>query len=337
MSMMVMKDKQKQMNNGMKAEKPIEPDLTIADATLLLNRLQANINQVTVINEDTLRLIVVAIIAQGHILLEDAPGVGKTLVAKALAGSISASFNRVQCTPDLLPSDVTGTSIYNQQEQRFIFVPGPLFAQIVLVDEINRATPRTQSSLLESMAEHQVTVDGQRHALEAPFFVIATQNPIEMSGTFPLPEAQLDRFLITLSLGYPEFEDEVLILEREEHGNPLADLEPVLSPQDVLALQSLVRRVDVVRSLKEYIVKILQSTRTHPDILLGASPRSGVALQRAAQAMALLNQRDYVTPDDIKAVIPATLGHRLITQSITADDLPQLMADLLRTIPVPLG
>ncbi|MEM7032709.1 MAG: MoxR family ATPase [Chloroflexota bacterium] len=332
-----MKDKQKQMNNGMKAEKPIEPDLTIADATLLLNRLQANINQVTVINEDTLRLIVVAIIAQGHILLEDAPGVGKTLVAKALAGSISASFNRVQCTPDLLPSDVTGTSIYNQQEQRFIFVPGPLFAQIVLVDEINRATPRTQSSLLESMAEHQVTVDGQRHALEAPFFVIATQNPIEMSGTFPLPEAQLDRFLITLSLGYPEFEDEVLILEREEHGNPLADLEPVLSPQDVLALQSLVRRVDVVRSLKEYIVKILQSTRTHPDILLGASPRSGVALQRAAQAMALLNQRDYVTPDDIKAVIPATLGHRLITQSITADDLPQLMADLLRTIPVPLG
>jgi MoxR-like ATPase len=271
------------------------------------------------------------------LLLEDVPGVGKTLVAKTLARSISASFKRIQCTPDLLPSDITGTSIYNQKEQRFIFMPGPLFAQFVLVDEINRATPRTQSSLLESMAERQITADGQRYKLEAPFFLIATQNPIETAGTFPLPEAQLDRFLISLSLGYPEFEDEVLILEREEHDDPLNSIDPVISPEDILALQNMVRNIGVVRPLKEYIVKVLTATRSHPEVLLGVSPRGGVALQRASQAMALLNHRDFVTPDDVKAVAKGVLAHRLITHERSTEMTHHVIDTILNSVPVPLG
>ena len=312
-------------------------NLSIEEATLLLNKLQTNINRVAVIAPETLRLILVAILGRGHLLLADVPGIGKTLVAKALARSISASFKRVQCTSDLLPSDITGASIYSQQEQRFVFVPGPLFAQFVLVDEINRATPRTQSSLLESMAERQVTVDGQQYKLEEPFFVIATQNPVETVGTFPLPEAQLDRFLLSLSLGYPDFEDEVLILEREERDDPLAHLKPVLSPADILALQALVKQIGVARSLKEYIVTILTATRNHPDILLGVSPRGGVALQWAAQAMALLNRRDFVTPDDIKAVAKGVLAHRVITHDQTSELKRELIEAILNSTPVPLS
>ncbi|HXV98005.1 MAG TPA: MoxR family ATPase [Anaerolineae bacterium] len=315
---------------------PAYKSLSLAEAVKSIDRLQENVSQAAVVKPQTLKLILTAILGRGHLLLEDVPGVGKTLVAKALAKSISASFKRVQCTPDLLPSDITGTSIYNQKEQRFIFVPGPLFAQFVLVDEINRATPRTQSSLLESMAERQVTVDGQRYPLDEPFFLIATQNPVETAGTFPLPEAQLDRFLISLSLGYPQFEDEVLILEREEQEDPLTHLQAVLSPGDVLALQELVKIVGVVRPLKEYIVNLLSATRSHPDVLLGVSPRGGVALQRAAQAIALLNHRDFVTPDDIKTVAKAVLSHRLITHERSTELAHRIVDTVLTSVPVPL-
>jgi len=316
--------------------KPLEM-LSIEEAVNIIDGLQESVSRAVVIEPQSLRLILTTILGNGHLLLEDVPGVGKTLVAKALARSISASFKRIQCTPDLLPSDITGTSIYNQKEHRFIFMPGPLFAQFVLVDEINRATPRTQSSLLESMAERQVTVDGQGYQLEAPFFLIATQNPIETAGTFPLPEAQLDRFLISLSLGYPEFENEVLILEREEHEDPLTKIDPVISPHDILTLQNLVRSIGVVRPLKEYIVKLLAATRSHPDVLLGVSPRGGVALQRASQAMALLNHRDFVTPDDVKAVAPGVLSHRIITHQRSSELAQSIVRSVLSSAPVPLG
>jgi MoxR-like ATPase len=310
--------------------------LTLEQAGQLINRLQQNVNRVAVVNPAILKLVLTTILARGHLLLEDVPGIGKTLVAKALARSITARFKRIQCTPDLLPSDITGTSIYNQKEQQFVFVPGPLFAQFVLVDEINRATPRTQSSLLESMAERQVTVDGRQYNLEEPFFLIATQNPIETAGTFPLPEAQLDRFLLSLSLGYPEFEDEVSILEREEHEDPLTKIKPVLSPEHVLALQNLVQRVDVVRPLKEYMIKILTVTRNHPEVLLGVSPRGGVALQRAAQAMALLNKRNFVTPDDIKTVAKGVLCHRMITHERSTELNHHIVDSILSSVPVPV-
>jgi MoxR-like ATPase len=215
-------------------------------------------------------------------------------------------------------------------------VPGPLFAQFVLVDEINRATPRTQSSLLESMAERQVTVDGRRYQLEEPFFLIATQNPVETAGTFPLPEAQLDRFLLSLSLGYPQFEDEVLILEREEQEDPLNLIQPVLSPADVVTIQGLVQNVGVVRPLKEYIVRLLTATRNHPDVLLGVSPRGGVALQRAAQAMTLLNHRTFVTPDDIKTVAKAVLAHRLITHEHSSESAQAIVDSILTSVPIPV-
>jgi len=318
-------------------ETTVTPALSLEAAVPLIERLQENVSRAAVVEPQVLDLILTAILGDGHLLLEDVPGVGKTLVAKTLARSISASFKRIQCTPDLLPSDITGTSIYNQKEQRFIFMPGPIFAQFVLVDEINRATPRTQSSLLESMAERQITADGQRYQLEAPFFLIATQNPIETAGTFPLPEAQLDRFLISLSLGYPEFDDEVLILEREEHQDPLTQIDPVISPDHILALQQLVRSIGVARPLKEYIVKLLTTTRNHPELLLGVSPRGGVALQRAGQAMALLNHRDFVTPDDIKAVAKGVLAHRIITHERSSQLSREIIETTLNSVPVPLG
>src|SRR5689334_4953469 len=240
------------------------PHLSVSQRAAIQNWVEV-IRQVVVIEPAKLELVLAAFLAQGHVLLEDVPGIGKTLVAKALALSVHATFKRIQCTPDLLPSDITGSAIYNQREQRFEFVPGPIFANVVLVDEINRASPRTQSSLLESMAEGQVTSDGFTRTLELPFFLIATQNPVEMAGTFPLPEAQLDRFLISLSLGYPPHEDEVTILEREEHGDPLDALRATITTEQIMALQDAVRAVDVVRSLKDYIVRLSAATRTHSE------------------------------------------------------------------------
>jgi len=302
----------------------------------VIYKLMDSIQQAVVVDPAKLELIVAAMLAQGHVLLEDVPGIGKTLVAKALARSIHATFKRIQCTPDLLPSDITGGAIYNQREGRFEFVPGPIFANVVLVDEINRASPRTQSSLLESMAEGQVTSDGFTHRLAQPFFIIATQNPVEMAGTFPLPEAQLDRFLVTLNLGYPNYDDEVMILEREEHTDPLDRLTPSVDLNDIVTLQHAARSVDVVRALKEYVVKLTTATRAHPDAVLGVSPRGGVALQRCAQALALIRQRTFVTPDDIKSAAHAAMPHRVLARDRRPDTAREIVAAVLKEVPVPV-
>jgi MoxR-like ATPase len=302
----------------------------------LIENLIDTMRSAVVIDENRLQLILAALFAGGHVLLEDVPGIGKTLVAKALARLLHASFKRIQCTPDLLPSDITGSAIYNQREGKFEFVRGPIFANLVLVDEINRASPRTQSSLLESMAEGQVTSDGFTHALEKPFFLIATQNPIEMAGTFPLPEAQLDRFLVSMNLGYPSFEDEINILEREEHTDPLELLQPVAQLSDILALQAAARAVDVVRPLKEYMVQLVTATRVHHDIVVGVSPRGGVALQRCAQAMALIRGRSFVTPDDIKTAAPVVLSHRLLTRDRQPVTAQTVIAQVLDEVIVPV-
>jgi MoxR-like ATPase len=315
---------------------PVVAPLPAATSAELIERLSAAILSGAVVETSKLRLILAALIARGHLLLEDVPGVGKTLVAKALAKSLATDFKRIQCTPDLLPSDVTGSSLYDQRRQEFVFVPGPLFAHVALVDEINRATPRTQSSLLEAMAEGQITTDGVTRLLEQPFFVIATQNPVETVGTFPLPEAQLDRFLFSLSLGYPGYESEVLILEREEHDNPLDGIQPVLALDDVLRLQESVLRVEVARPIKEYIVRLIGATRSHPEVILGVSPRGGVAIQRAAQAIALLNGRDFVIPDDVKAVAPAAMAHRLITRARGLAAGEAVVSALLEQVEVPV-
>ncbi len=301
-----------------------------------VQRLMNSVRAAAVIDADKLTLIAAALLAQGHVLLEDVPGIGKTLVAKALAKSIDGSFKRIQCAPDLLPSDITGGAIYNQREQQFEFVPGPIFGNIVLVDEINRASPRTQSSLLEAMAEGQVTSDGVTRRLERPFFLMATQNPIEMAGTFPLPEAQLDRFLVALSLGYPTFDDEVLILEREEHSDPLDRVEAVISADDIIGLQEAVLAVSVTRALKEYIVQLSAATRTHADVVLGVSPRGGAALQRCAQALALIRHRTFVTPDDIKTAALGVMPHRLMTRDRRVESAQVVVDQVLSRVKVPV-
>lgn len=275
------------------------------------NRMTENIAKVMVGKEDTTKRLLVALLSGGHVLLEDVPGVGKTMLARSLATSIGGSFSRIQCTPDLLPSDVTGLSIYDQKQGDFVFRPGPIMAQIVLADEINRATPRTQSSLLEAMGEGQVTVDGTTYNLGQPFLVLSTQNPVEFEGTFPLPEAQLDRFFLALTLGYPSPEEESNMLLRLQEDHPIHKLEPVTTPQEVRELQQIVTKVFVEDSVRNYVVNLVQGTRNQSQVKLGASPRGSIALLRAAQAIAALENRDYVIPDDVKQMAIPVLAHRL--------------------------
>ena len=275
-------------------------------------KLIANIEQVIVGKHETVELTVIGLLCQGHLLIEDVPGVGKTMLARSLARSIGCEFSRIQFTPDMLPSDVTGVSIFNQVTREFEFRPGPVMAQIILADEINRATPKTQAALLEAMEERQVTVDGITHTLPRPFMVLATQNPIEYEGTFPLPEAQLDRFLLRIRLGYPSADDEVKVLERQQFHHPIEDLVPVVSEAEVLQAQDDVRKIYVAPGVKRYIVELNRRTREFPEVYLGASPRGSLTLYRACQARAALQGREFVLPDDVKALAEASLGHRVI-------------------------
>jgi MoxR-like ATPase len=275
-------------------------------------RIEDNIRRAVKVRDDVLRHVVVALLAEGHILVEDYPGVGKTALARALSRSLDCQFARVQCTADLLPADIVGANIYNQREQRFEFRPGPIFANIVLVDEINRASPKTQSGLLECMQERHVTVDVLSHELATPFMVFATQNPVEYEGTYPLPEAQVDRFMVRLSLGYPTPDEEAGMLAGHEGGDRVLELEPVVDHDDVLTAQDAARRVHAARALRDYLVALLRHTRDDPRVELGASPRAGLMLLRAAKAHALVNGRDHALPDDVQALAPAVLAHRIM-------------------------
>lgn len=293
-----------------------------------------NIRRVVVANPDVIRMSVLGLLCQGHVLLDDFPGVGKTLLAKALAQSIQVNFKRIQFTPDLLPTDITGSSVYTPSAGEFTFVPGPVFANIVLADEINRASPRTQSALLEAMGEGCVTFDGVAHPLPKPFFVIATRNLAEVHGTFPLPQSQLDRFLLSFGIGYPNREEEVEILERHEHGE--LSISPVLTDKDIATMQEQVYLVAVARPVKEYIANIVSETRASAEIAMGVSPRGAVFLQKAAQARAAMEGRDFATPDDVKAVSPAVLRHRIVPRSLAPDSAAKCIEAILSTVPVPL-
>ena len=306
--------------------------------TAVAQRIIDNVSKVIVGKRAVIEQAMAAVIAQGHILVEDVPGVGKTMLAKSLSISIGCNFKRIQFTPDLLPSDVAGVSIYNQATGEFQFRPGPIMSQVVLADEINRATPKTQSALLEAMEELQVTVDGVTHHLEHPFVVVATQNPIEYEGTFPLPEAQLDRFLMRISLGYPEFEEELAVIEQQEQEHPIDSLEAVANPKDVIGLQQAAKDVYVDRAVREYIVNLTEATRNHRDVALGASPRASLGLFRAARALALVLDRDYVIPDDIKMLAAPVTAHRIIlspSARMRGVRSADLVSDLLNTLTVP--
>jgi len=297
-----------------------------------------NISQVVVGKTDCIELLMVALLADGHVLLEDVPGVGKTLMAKCLARSIGGAFKRVQFTPDLLPSDVTGFNIFSQQSGRFQFHPGPVMTHVLLADEINRTIPRTQSSLLESMEERQVTVDGETYPLPSPFFVIATQNPIELEGTFPLPEAQLDRFLLKVSIGYPDRSEEVSILERFQAADPLQTLDAIIQPEAFSELQEARKQIRVSDPVREYIADIVRATREHPALQYGASPRASIGLMRATQASAALQGRSYVLPDDVKRLAGPVLSHRLILKEeerLRGTETVQLIDVIVAQMPVP--
>lgn len=314
--------------------------INVSQIQTTVSKIMENLEKVIVGKKQTLELISIGLLCQGHLLIEDVPGVGKTMLARSLAKSIGCTFNRIQFTPDMLPSDVTGVSIFNQVNRQFEFRPGPVVAHIVLADEINRATPKTQSSLLEAMEERQVTVDGITHILPNPFMVLATQNPIEYEGTFPLPEAQLDRFLLRVKLGYPSLKDEIRVLELQQLQHPINTLEPVVSVEEIQLLQEAVKSVFVSPAVKQYIVELTRLTRGSSDVYLGASPRGSLGLFKAGQALAAIKGRDYVLPDDIKYLAEPVLSHRiLIDPSARLRDITTnlIIQEVLRVLPVPGG
>lgn len=305
----------------------------------LTEAVRMNVSRVLIGKTDEIDLLLVALLSDGHVLVEDVPGMGKTVMAKALARSFDAPFQRVQGTPDLLPTDVTGVSYFDQRQNEFIFRPGPIFAQIVLVDEINRATPRTQSALLEAMAERQVTVERETRPLPRPYLVLATQNPIELEGTFPLPEAQLDRFLLRVQLGYPSEQEEKAILHRFKGEEPLETLQPIVSADQIVALQRVIRQVRWHPEVEDYLLAMVRATRTHPSVSLGVSPRGTLALYRACETFAAMQGRDYVKPDDVKRLAPHVLSHRLVMTTRTrlrGNAADTIMKDIIEAIPVPV-
>lgn len=316
------------------------PNDGIGDVKAFAERLVNNLEQVIVGKRQVLEMTLIGLLCQGHILVEDVPGVGKTMLARSLAKSLGCSFNRIQFTPDMLPSDVTGVSIFNQLTREFEFRSGPIMAQIVLADEINRATPKTQSALLEAMEEKTVTVDGVTHALPQPFLVLATQNPIEYEGTFPLPEAQLDRFLMRIRLGYPTLDDEIKVIGDQQFLHPIQSIKPVVEVEELTRMQEAVKQVFVSPSVKRYIVELSRATRENPDVYLGASPRGSLGLSRAGQARAAINGRDYVLPDDVKALAEFILAHRVVInpaarlKNLTA---AQVVKEIVYNLPVPGG
>ncbi len=304
------------------------------------SQLFDNLEKVIIGKRSALELIVIGLLCQGHVLIEDVPGVGKTVMARTLAKSLGCAFNRLQFTPDMLPSDVTGVSIFNQETRAFEFRPGPIFGQVILADEINRATPKTQAALLEAMDERQVTVDGATHPLPRPFMVLATQNPIEYEGTFPLPEAQLDRFLLRVRLGYPSLSDEIQVLEQQQLRHPIETIGAIFSAEQVVAASEAVKTIHISPLIKRYIVDLTHRSRNNNDVYLGASPRGSLALSRASQARAALNGRDHVLPDDVKALAQPVLAHRIIVnpaarmREVTAERIVQ---EILLAVPVPGG
>ena len=307
-------------------------------ATSIAQVIVENVSKVIVGKRPVIERALAAIIAQGHILIEDVPGVGKTMLAKSISTSMGCSFKRIQFTPDLLPSDIVGVSIYNQSTGEFQFRPGPVMAQVVLVDEINRATPKTQSALLEAMEELQVSVDGTTRFLDRPFVVMATQNPIEYEGTFPLPEAQLDRFLMRISLGYPTFAEELSVIEQQEKTHPIDDLKAVANPEEMIKLQDAAKEIYVDTAVREYIVSLIEATRNHEDVSLGASPRASLGMFRAVRAMAIMRDRDYVIPDDVQDLAYAVLAHRLILSPaarMRGLQAKQVIDGLLESVAVP--
>jgi len=308
--------------------------------TAYTDQIIRNVETVIVGKRPQIELLMAALLCQGHVLIEDVPGTGKTMLARAAAASMGITFKRLQCTPDLLPNDITGVSVFNQQTSGFEFRPGPVFVNILLADEINRATPRTQAALLEAMQERQVTADGVTRPLPAPFLVLATQNPIEYEGTFPLPEAQLDRFLMRLSLGYPGAEDEILMLRNLRKQHPIETVGQVVDGAELLHLHDAVTDVHVHESLERYILAIVQATRSHPDLALGASPRGSLALYKTAQALATLRERDFVIPDDVKTLVPLTLAHRLIVKpesQLRGRTAEAILAEILERTELDIG